>query len=32
MMSSYTIILIEMKSEYCELKGNQGILIANESL
>jgi len=31
-MSSYAIILIEMKIEYWRLKGNQGKMIANESL
>jgi len=31
-MSLYGIILIKMKSKYWELKGNQGTMIANESL
>jgi len=32
MLSSYAIILIEMKLEYWGLKGNQGTMIAHESL
>jgi len=31
-MSTYAIILIEMKSKYWRLKGNQDTMIANESL
>jgi len=31
-MSPYTIILIGMISKYWRLKGNQGTVIANESL
>jgi len=31
-MSPYAIILIEMRLEYWGLKGNQGMVIANESL
>jgi len=31
-MSLYAIILIEMRSKYCRLKGNQGTVIVNESL
>jgi len=32
MMNVFAIILIEMKSEYWGLKGNQGTVIANGSL
>jgi len=31
-MNSFAIILIEMKSEYWGLKGNQGTVIADGSL
>jgi len=31
-MNAFAIILIEMKSEYWGLKGNQGIVIAGGSL
>jgi len=31
-MSLYTIILIEMRSKYWGLKGNQGTVITNGSL
>jgi len=32
MMNSFAIILIEMKSKYWGLKGNQGTVIADKSL